>query len=52
MIADGTSVMEAFDHKYRYRLEQMDGVTLEDRRIKRSFHSVMKGYSKNKKSNK
>mgnify|MGYP002532541377 CR=1 FL=1 len=30
MIADGTSVMEAFDHKYRYRLEQMDGVTLEE----------------------
>ena len=29
MIADGTSVMEAFDHKYRYRLEKMDGVTLE-----------------------
>lgn len=28
MIADGTSVMEAFDHKYRYRLEQMDGVHL------------------------
>lgn len=30
MIADGTSVMEAFDHKYRYRLEQMDGVTLKE----------------------
>lgn len=30
MIADGTGVMEAFDHKYRYRLEQMDGVTLEE----------------------
>lgn len=30
MLADGTSVMEAFDHKYRYRLEQMDGVTLEE----------------------
>lgn len=30
MIADGTSVMEPFDHKYRYRLEQMDGVTLKE----------------------
>ena len=30
MIADGTGVMEAFDHKYRYRLEQMDGVTLKE----------------------
>lgn len=30
MIADGTSVMEAIDHKYRYRLEQMDGVTLKE----------------------
>ena len=29
MLADGTSVMEAFDYKYRYRLEKMNGVTEE-----------------------
>lgn len=29
MIDDGTQVMEAFDYKYRYRLEQLDGVTKE-----------------------
>lgn len=29
MLDDGTKIMEAFDYKYRYRLEQMDGVTKE-----------------------
>lgn len=29
MLDDGTKIMEAFDYKYRYRLEQMSGVTKE-----------------------
>lgn len=49
MIDDGTQVMEAFDYKYRYRLEQLDGVTKEQweqarEEAKSNVPYVMKDY--------
>lgn len=49
MIDDGTQVMEAFDYKYRYRLERLDGVTKEQweqarEEAKSNVPYVMKDY--------